>query len=350
MALLIAYAFLAIGVSFLCSMLEASLLSMPRSHVEVLLERGSSVGNLLEKMKEEIDRPLAAILTLNTIAHTVGAAGVGAQAAVVFGSGAVGIASAVMTLLILIVSEIIPKTLGAVYAKGLAPFTALTVRVMIWLCLPLIIPLEWINRLVGYERRKDFLSRTELAASIRLGREGGALERREYRIVSNLLALSNVRLAEVLTPRTVVFSLSQDATVDEVMEEHQPLQFNRIPVYSDAAENVTGYVPRFRIHEARTAGEGEKRLRDLSQTMPVMPEQASVADALEQMLNEQQHIALVVDEYGGMAGIVTLEDAMESLLGVEIVDESDAVADMQELARRRNAMLARRAGQARPRE
>jgi len=316
-------------------MLEASLLSLPRSHVEVLLEQGSATGRALEKMIHEIDRPLAAILTLNTIAHTVGAAGVGAQAAVVFGSGAVGIASAVMTVLILVVSEIIPKTLGAVYAKGLASFTAVTVRLMIWLCLPLIIPLEWINRLIGYKRQKDLLSRAELTAAVRIGREGGALKRREFRILSNVLALSRVRLAEVLTPRTVVFSLPRETTVEQVIQEHQPLQFARIPVYEGSPENVTGYVARFRVYEAYTGGQRSRTLNELARPIPVMPEQASVADALEQMLNRRQQIALIVDEYGGMAGIVTLEDTMESLLGVEIVDEADTVEDMQELARRR---------------
>jgi len=336
MTLLIFYALLAVGVSFLCSLLEASLLSIPRSHVEALREEGSRTGRLLHEMKESVDRPLAAILTLNTIAHTVGAAGVGAQAAVVFGSGTVGVASALMTLLILVVSEIIPKTLGAVHAKALAPITAWTTRVMIFICYPLIVSLEWINRLLGYQRGKDSMSRAELVSTIRLGREGGALAQREYHIVSNILALERVRLSKILTPRTVMLTLPETMTVDEVIQRHTPLEFSRIPVHRGSVDDISGYVGRFDIHQAHSAGQGETSLRELVKPLRVMPEQASVADALDLMLQEQQHIVLVVDEYGSVEGIATLEDAMESLLGEEIVDETDRAVDMQDVARRRN--------------
>ncbi len=335
MSLLILYALLAIGVSFLCSLLEACLLSLPRSYVQSLVDRGARLGKTLSEMKDNIDRPLAAILTLNTVAHTVGAAGVGAQAATVFGSAAVGIASAVMTFLILILSEIIPKTLGSVHAKKIAAPAAMAIRVISLLCLPLLIPLEWINRLIGRGDRKDRLSRAELLATIRLGYDSGAMESREYKIASNLIALSSIRLSDVLTPRTVVFSLPEEMTAGQAVEGHHPIRFARIPVYAGDAENVTGYVPRFAIHTAQAANEPDKPLKELAQPMPILPELASVGDALEMFMKQRVHIALVVDEYGGMAGIVTLEDLLESLLGEEIVDETDTVEDMQELARRK---------------
>lgn len=339
MTLLLAYAFLAIGVSFLCSMLEASLLSLPRSYVEALVAQRSRIGTLLYGMQENIDRPLAAILTLNTIAHTVGAAGVGAQAAVVFGNKAVGLASAIMTLLILVLSEIIPKTLGAVHAKSLAIVTGVMTQGMIVLCLPVTFLLDWVTRLMGAQRQKSLISRMELIASIRLGQQSGALKERESRITRNLFALSEIPLAEVVTPRTVVFSLPQETTVQEALAEHEPIRFARIPVYRDAPEDVTGYVTRFDLREASISGEAEKPLRELIKPIQVLPEQASVAEALELMLKEQQLLLLVVDEYGGMEGIITLEDALEALLGEEIVDETDPAADMQELARRKRRKL-----------
>ncbi len=337
MTLLIIYGAVAIGVSFLCSMLEAGLLSLPRSQVEAMVERGSRTGIVLQGMKENIDRPLAAILTLNSIAHTVGAAGVGAQAAVVFGDVAVGIATAVMTFAILVFSEIIPKTLGAVHARALAGFTATTTRGMIVLCFPLIVVLEQINRLIGYERHKDRITRSEVLATIRLGREGGSLGAREHRIVSNVLALANIGLAKVLTPRTVVFSLPRNMTVREAISQHYPIRFARIPVYEDSPDNLTGYVPRFEIDKASAAGRDDEPLAALAKPLITFPELATVADALERMLREGQHIALVVDEYGSTEGIVTLEDLLETLLGDEIVDETDEVVDMQDLARKRAA-------------
>ena len=333
MTLLVVYAVLAIGVSFICSMLEAALLSLPHSYVELLVEKRPRTGHALHKMKERIDRPLTAILTFNTIANTVGAVGVGAQATIVFGQEAIGFACAILTLLILVVSEIIPKTLGAVHTKSLVGVTAFTTRLMTVVCFPLIAVLEWTGRLVGYMRRRESTSRAELAAAIRLGRRDGALERREFRIISNLLALGKVRLSDVLTPRTVVFALQQDMTVEQVISEHQPMRFARIPVYRESADHISGYVARFDVREAYFSGDRSRTLEGLAKPIPILPELASVADALELMLEKHQHIAVVVDEHGGTAGIVTLEDTLEALLGQEIVDETDIVEDMRKLAK-----------------
>ncbi len=333
MTLLLLFATLAIGISFLCSLLEASLLSLPRSYIESLVDKGSRTGRTLQRMKQHIDRPLAAILTLNTVAHTGGAAGVGAQAAVVFGSFAVGIASAVMTLLILVVSEIIPKTLGAAHARRLAGFTALTIHWMIVLCLPLILVLEW-SHLLQRRRTTEAMSRTEMHASIGMGRQAGAITPRESRIMRNLLALQRVKVADVLTPRTVVFALPHDDTVECVMTEQLPLRFARIPIYKDSLDHVIGYVIRPKLYEAHATGGGKTAMAELAEPIEFIPALASVIDGLELFLEKRQHIAVAVDEYGGTEGIITLEDALETLLGVEIVDETDATPDMQALAKR----------------
>lgn len=341
MTLLIFYGVLAIGVSFVCSLLEACLLSVPRGYVESLVQRGSRTGLRLQAMKRNIDRPLVAILTLNTVAHTGGAAGVGAQAAVVFGSAAVGIAGALMTLLILVVSEIIPKTLGAVHARRLAPTATVLIRVMMVICLPIIVPLERINRIFGGSKGERRISRAELEAVLHLGRTSGVMREREHRIASNVIRIASIPIATVLTPRTVVFSLPEDMTVDAAIAAHHPIRFARIPLFADHPERITGYVARFAIHEAAAAGRGDTMLSDLGRAMLMLPEQATVGSALDRFIRAGEHIAAVIDEYGGMSGIVTLEDLLESLIGDEIIDETDPVADMQELARRRGPRHAR---------
>lgn len=335
MTLLILFGMLALGVSFLCSLLEASLLSLPRSHVESLAEGGTHSGLILKSLQQNIDRPLAAILTLNTVAHTVGAAGVGAQAAVLFGDAAVGIASGIMTLAILVFSEIIPKTLGVVHTIRLAGFTASITRGMIFLCYPVIIALEWVNRMVGYQRRKDRVSRMEILSTLRLGSEVGSLDQREYRIASNLMALSNIRLKEILTPRTVMFALPAEYTVKQALTEHHPIRYSRIPIYQENPDNMVGYVSRFDIQKAAAEGSDESPMSAFKRTIVAIPELATVGDALEQMLETSEHIALAVDEFGGVEGMVTLEDLLETLLGQEIIDETDLVADMRALAQRR---------------
>lgn len=337
MTLLILYGALAIGVSFLCSMLEACLLSLPRSYVETLVEQGQPAGKTLREMKINIDRPLAAILTLNTIAHTIGAAGVGAQAAVVFGSAWVGAVSAVMTLLILVVSEIIPKTLGAVHAKTIAPAVAAITRVMMIGCLPFIVPLEWINRAIGGRRHQPRMSRAELLATIRLGETSGAIGHKEYEIASNLMKLSTIRLQEVHTPRSVVFTLPAVATVGEVIAQHRPIRFARIPVFGELPEDIVGYVARFAIDAAHHSGESDRTLQTMTKPLMIFPAQATVGQTLDRLLRAHEHMAKVVDESGTFQGIVTLEDLLESLLGAEIIDETDPVTDMRELAERKSA-------------
>lgn len=335
MEMLIFYAVVALGVSFLCSLLEASLLSLPRSQVESMVAQGSSVGHSMKKLKDNIDRPLAAILTLNTIAHTVGAAGVGAQSAKVFGDAWVGVVSAVMTLGILVLSEIIPKTMGAVHAVRLAGMTAWTSNAMIILCYPIILSLEKINRLIAYEGHGDRISRMEVMATIRLGREGGSLGEREHRMMSNLMSLKGIKVGEILTPRTVMFALPSKTTVSEALGGEHPILFARIPLYDETIDDASRYVTRYDLWMAMDKGEGDRAIGELSRKMHALPEQAAVSDALDQLLAAREHIALIVDEHGGVEGMITLEDVLESLLGEEIVDETDMVADMRVLARGR---------------
>lgn len=335
MTILILYALLGLVVSFACSLLEAALLSLPRSSVKLLKDSGSRAGALLAQMKGNIDRPLAAILTLNTVAHTVGAAGVGGQAAKIYGDTAVGIAGAVMTVLILLLSEIIPKTLGAVHAKKIAVPVAYVLHWMIWLMIPIIIPIEWFNRLFRRVEHGVQMNRAELLATLQLGQVSGALDDREFTIMANLIKLRSVTIEEILTPRPVVFSLSANMSVQEALDTHHPIRFARIPVYEESLEHVIGYVPRFAIHAAHSAGQAQTPLRDLLQPITVLPEFAKVGEVLDSFIREKRHLAIVVDEYGGLSGVVSLEDLLETLLGDEIVDESDPVMDMQTLARER---------------
>ncbi|MEM8494674.1 MAG: hemolysin family protein [Planctomycetota bacterium] len=331
--LLIVFFAIAIGVSFLCSMLEAGVLSLPRSYIASLKAAGSKTGVRFEKIKDNLDRALAAILTLNTIAHTFGAAGVGAQVQIMFGSTINAIGMAVLTLLILVLSEIIPKSLGAAYARPLAPFTAITISILIILLWPILVPLNWMSKWFGGGHTAP-VSREEIASMADIGLTDGALDREELRVIRNLLGMTQVPVKEVMTPRPVVFALPQDTTVQQVVDEHGRLRFSRIPVYEGDLDHVTGKVTRHAILHAYADGDTEKPLKDLMRDMPVVPDAARLDQIMDRFIREQRHAMLVVDEFGGTAGMITLEDCIETLLGVEIVDETDTTADMRELARR----------------
>jgi len=327
------YLLLALGVSFLCSMLEAGILSLPVSHVRVMADEGRLGGKRLVEMKDNLDRPLAAILTLNTVAHTIGAAGVGAQILVIFGSQAVAIGSAIVTLLILVLSEIIPKSLGAAHAKRLAPFTALTIHGMILLTLPLVIPLQWLSNKMRGEA-EHMVTRDEVAITAELGQMAGQIEPTESRVIRNLLGMRQVPVEDIMTPRPVIFMLQQDRTVGDVLAEHPRLRFSRIPIYGDDTDHVTGHVTRFAIHTARNTGQEDRPLAKLAAPLKQVHEDRSVAQTMDDMVAGHEHMLLVVDEFGTTAGLVTQEDCIETLLGLEIMDETDSVEDMREAARR----------------
>lgn len=332
---LIFYVVVALGISFLCSVWEAVMLSTPVSHIELLVEQNNAAGLIMQKLRQNVERPISAILTLNTIAHTVGAAGAGAEATAIFGSEFFGVISAVLTLLILVFSEIIPKTLGAVYAKQLTPFTAYSLRVMLFVLAPAVFMFEFVTRAMRPNEEAPTVTRSELQVMARISAQEGGIQERENRIVSNLLQLADVQIETIMTPRTVVLMLQKDLTVGEVIQQNKILPYSRIPIYSETADDIEGYVLRHEIYKRVAADEHDVKLANITRPIHVVPETNSVAQVLNDFILKQDHIFVVIDEYGGTAGLITLEDTVETLLGIEILDESDRVADLRQLARRR---------------
>ena len=332
---LIAYASIAVLFSFLCSIAEAVILSVNPSYISVLEKEGNPAGAILRKLKNEIGKTLSAILTLNTIAHTVGAVGAGAQAAVIFGSAYLGLASAVLTLLILIFSEIIPKTLGARHWKKLAPITSYGLRFLVWILYPFV----WLSeKLTGGHSEGNTLSgfsRQEFSAMAEISAEEGQLAEHESEILINLMKLRKIQIQHAMTPHTVVFSLPESTLVQEYFDQYKEVKFSRFPIYGQNKDHVSGFVLRSDILLAVAQGETDKPLKDYSRKLPALIETVSLARAFNLVMQEEAHVALVVDEYGDMQGILTLEDFVETLLGIEIVDEGDATTNMQELARHR---------------
>lgn len=334
MTLLILYVALALGVSFLCSVAEAVLLSVTPTYVELLRKQGRPAGELLHRMKQDINAPLAAILTLNTIAHTIGAAGAGAQAAAVFGSQWLGLASAVLTLLILVFSEIIPKTLGAVYWRALAPATAHALRVLVVLLYPFVRLSSALTAGIGAHPTLRGFSRHEFQVMAELGEREGTLHPRERQILRNLLRLRELRPEHAMTPRTVIFSLPEDMTVGDWFAAHADTPFSRIPVWSGSRDRTTGFVLRADLLLAMARDQHTRPLSEFRRELLTLPDSVSLLHALDLLTGRRAHISLVVDEYGGIRGLLTLEDVLETLLGLEILDEADQVRDMQRHARR----------------
>ncbi len=345
LTMMIVYATVALVFSFLCSVAEAVVLSVSPAYVANLKSEGKQkAAALLDKIKTNIDRSLAAILTLNTVAHTLGAGGAGAEAAAYFGEKYVGVAMAVLTLLILFVSEIIPKTLGALYWRSLAPITGQFVQLLIWALYPLILVSELLTKWLARGKSVHPFSRDEFEAMVDIGAEAGQLDATESRILRNLFRFPELCAGDIMTPRTVVFSLPQDSTVGEVLQQHKPINFSRIPIYADNRDEVTGFVLKtdLLLNQHENAGRG--RLRDLRRDVGGVHESTSLSKVLEEMLDHRSHILLVVDDYGGVDGIVTLEDVVETLIGIEIVDESDTIEDMRQLARQKWEERMARAG------
>ena len=332
---LLFYVGMALVVSFLCSIWEAAMLSTPVSHIELLVQEGKEAGVIMQGLRQNVERPISAILTLNTVAHTVGAFGAGAEATVIFGSEFEGLIAVVLTLLILVFSEIIPKTLGAVYAKPLTPFTAHSLRILLLVLKPAVFAFEIVTRAMRPSEESPTVTRSELQVMARISAKEGGIRERENRIVSNLLQLADVQVETIMTPRTVVVMFQEEQTVGEVMQSYKFLPFSRIPVYDESADDVNGYVLRHEIYKRAAADEHDVKMREIARQLDVVPETNSVAQVLDEFIVNQDHIFLVIDEYGGTAGLITLEDTVETLLGIEILDESDRVADLRQLARRR---------------
>ena len=331
-SLLIFYLLLALLVSFLCSVMESVMLSTPVSYLYARKEGGSTSAKRVIKLKENIDKPLAAILSLNTIAHTIGAAGVGAQATRIFGEVYFGVVSAILTLLILIFSEIIPKTIGAMYWRRLSLSSGLIIQVMIIITYPLVILTGYITKLLSKREGELSVSREEISAMAKIGTREGTFEEKENKIIQNMIRLRRVKAAEIMTPRVVVTIADENMTLVEFLRNKEFLYFSRIPVYSENRDNITGYVLRQAVFEKLAEKELKLKLRDIKREISFVHEHMTLFKLWEVLLDKKEHIAMIVDEYGGLAGIVTMEDIIETLLGLEIVDESDRITDMQQFA------------------
>lgn len=344
MTLLLIFAGLALGVSFLCSLLESVLLSVTPSFIGAKQAEGDPVGDRLFALKEDVDRSLAAILSVNTIANTVGAVGVGAQAQTVFGDGAVAVVSAILTLAILFASEIVPKTVGATHWRFLAPWMARVLPVLILVAYPLVVMARGLMRALSPDQAPPQLSREEMTAMTELGYEEGIVERGESHLLQNVLRFGDLMVNDIMTPRTVLHAFDETMTVEEYMKEDPDSVFSRIPVYRDDVDNITGYVLKNDVLLEVARDRFSSRLEELRRDVPFVPEHQSVRELFEFLVGQQQHIAMVVDEYGGIAGVVSMEDVVETLLGMEIVDESDQEQDMRELARKQWLKRAKRMG------
>lgn len=335
MIALFAYLFLALFVSFLCSIMESVLLSTSQSFLMVEHAKGYKWAKSFMDLKINIDKPLSAILSLNTVAHTIGAAGVGAQAVKVFGEASFGIVSAVLTVLILVLTEIIPKTIGARYWSSLGRVSTFIIRIMIFITYPLVIMSSVITKVFSKGQNSQSISREEIAALASIGSDEGLFSEKENKIIQNLLKLKNVKVTEIMTPRVVVVAADENLTLKDFLENKHYLKFSRIPIYKGNDENISGYVFRQQVFEKLAEGNQSLKLTDIKREIIVVPETVALFTLWERLLEKKEHIALVVDEYGGLDGIVTMEDIIETLLGLEIVDEKDTVTNMQKFARER---------------
>lgn len=334
MSLLIVYLCLAIGVSFICSILEAVLLSITPSFVESKVGQNPQAGRKLQSVRDNLDQSISAILILNTFAHTMGAAGVGSQAIQLFGAKWESLIAVVLTLAILYFSEIIPKTLGATYWRNLAVFSAGMITILV----KLVYPLVWLSSFVNTIFRKDEksgVSREEILAFAALGYKGGVLGKQENLLVENILNLKATTTKQILTPRSVVHSFDSSTTITDALDHELTEQFTRIPVFKETIDNVIGVVINRRLLELEREGRGDEEIASLAQPLHRVPEDLPVLHLIDQLIDRKEHIFLVEDEYKQTVGIVTLEDAIETLLGKEIVDETDVTEDMQKLAKLR---------------
>lgn len=338
-SLLIIFFLVALLFSFLCSLWEAVLLSITPSYAQIKLQEGTAIGLKLQQFKENIDQPLAAILTLNTIAHTVGALGVGSQATQIWADSSPIITGfvvpAVMTMAILIFSELIPKTLGANYWKSLSNFT---VTSLTWL-IKALYPLVWFSQLLTKMLKKDkneaIFTRSDFLAMTQLGTQEGVFEQSESHLINNLLQFNSVRVSDVMTPRTVVISADASQSIKAFYEAKPNLRISRIPIYeSGHPDHILGFVLKNEMLQKLLANEGDKPMSYIQRPVRMVAQDYPIPDLFNDFLENREHIAIVIDEFGGMAGIVSMEDVIETMLGREIIDELDHTEDMRELARK----------------
>lgn len=358
MFLLIVYGLASIFFSFLCSILEAVLLSVTPTFINIKKQEGKKYAETLEELKKDVDKPLIAILTINTIAHTVGAIMVGVQAENVFAQGdgisiagfnigMVGIVSAIMTALILIASEIIPKTIGATYWKSLAGVSSVLLKYMVLLLqyTGILWLLQLFTKMIGAKgEHGSVLSREDFSAMTDIAEQEGVFQESESTVIKNLINFKKILVKSVMTPRTVVFSIDEDVTLHDFFTKNPHLQFSRIPVYKDSPDHITGYFLKDVFLESIINKNGEKALSSIKRDILVFKEETNIYDVFNRFTEKREHIAIVLDEFGGTAGLVTMEDVLETLLGLEIVDEFDQNTDMQEVARNMWKKRAKRLG------
>ena len=364
MGLLLFFAFTSIFFSFLCSILEAVLLSITPTFINIKKKEGKGYASILEKLKKDVDKPLIAILTINTIAHTVGAILVGVQAktvyAAIYGSSKkvilgivftedlmVGIVSTIMTVLILIVSEIIPKTIGATYWKQLANFTTKTLKMMVWFLkwTGLLWFLQFFTKLVGGKGHfGSVLSREDFTAMADIAHKEGVFQESESKVIKNLLEFDEILAKDIMTPRAVMYTASEDKSIYDFFKDSPKLRFSRIPVYKENGDNITGFVLKDNVLEEIINKNGDDTLSTIKREVLATNRDTPIPALFETFIAKREHMSLVVDEYGSVSGLVTLEDVIETLLGLEIMDESDNVADLQSLARKNWENRAKRLG------
>ncbi|MDB9960811.1 hemolysin family protein [Oceanihabitans sp.] len=352
MTALIFWATISIFFSFLCSILEAVLLSITPTFINVKKQEGKEYAVTLENLKKDVDKPLIAILTLNTIAHTLGAMMVGIEAEKLpfkiefFGINTVGIVSALMTLLILIASEIIPKTIGATYWKSLANFTSKALLVLIF-------PLKWTGilwllqlttKLIGGKGHGSILSREGFLVMADMAQEEGVFQENENKIIKNLLNFKEILAKNIMTPRTVMKAEDENTSVEDFFNKNLNLRFSRVPIYSEDADNIIGLVLKDEIFKEMALDNGTKKLAELKRNIIIVNRDMPIPELFEKLVESRNHMALVVDEYGSVSGLVTMEDVIETLLGLEIMDESDNVSDLQHMARKNWETRAKKLG------
>ena len=335
MSALFFYLFLALFVSFICSLTESVLLSTPQSFLVTVREKEKWAKSFL-KFKSNIDKPLSAILSLNTIAHTIGAAGVGAEATKLFGDASLGIVSAILTILILVITEIIPKTMGARYWKNLARLTLNIINIMLFITYPLVILSTKITKLISQNKKESTTSREEIAALAEIGTDEGVFSENENKIIQNILNLQKIKVTQIMTPRVVVTSINENLNLKDFKQNKKYLNFSRIPTYSKEHEKITGYIFLQDVLEKLSEQNNSNVLiKKFKRNVLTIPSSVTLYNLWDKMLEKKEHISIVVDEYGGLAGIVTMEDIIETLIGLEITDENDTIIDMQKFAKKR---------------
>ena len=345
MTLLIIFFVVSIVISFLCSIWEAVLLSIQPSYVHTELQSGSQIGKTLDEYKKDIDKPLSAILTLNTISHTVGAIGVGVQAGKIFGGEAVNllglsvtaetIIAGLMTLAILILSEIIPKTIGANYWDNLVSFTIDSLIVLLFILSPFV----WVSQLITKSLKKkgviSVFSKADIVAMAAVSQESGVIQESESKVIKNLMSLDELTVHDIMTPRTVMQIANEDDTLQDFYLKNKPFRFSRIPMFKNSTDNVTGFFLKDELLQHMLDGKEGSALTILKREIPVVHENKILTEVLKNLTAQKSHMAIAVDDYGSIVGIVTLEDVLETVLGIEITDESDTIADLQAYARKR---------------